>query len=180
MSMKKRLLALALAGVLTTGFSGCKKEEKVNKDFLNHYDNYTQMDIVDESIINQYRGSNVVIAINKETNQVNEFIYYAGEAQNYLYQGLDNAELLNKLGFIVELYDLETGELVYFNSDKNNDYTIGSDKLNKLLEENDFYNIYDLYDLGIEFKEWYTVEEIRDIAKVIVNRNVKIKRLTSN
>jgi len=183
MNIKKRLLALALAGIISTSFVGCKKNDKganTNNDFLNHYDNYTQMDIVDESIINQYRGSNVVIAINKETNEVNEYIYFAGDANNYLYQGIDNAELLNGLGFIVELYDLETGELLYFNSEKNNKYNIGIANLKKILNENDFYNLYDLYDFGIEYKEWYTMDEIRDIAQIIVDRNNKIKKLTRN
>lgn len=180
MGMKKRLLALALAGVLTTGFSGCKKEEKVNlhNDIFDHYKYYTQTDIEGEELVNKYRGYSIVFAVNKETNELNEYIYYAGDAKNYLYEGITNVELLNKLGFIVEIFDLETGKLVYFNSDKNNDYTIGSENLNKLIEENDFYNLYDLYDLGVEYKEWYTIEEISEISKVVVDRNTKMKKLT--
>ena len=182
MSIKKRLLAVALAGVISTGFSGCKKEEKhlsVPKDVLNHYNNYTQVDIEDETLVNKYNGSNIVISVNKETNEVNEYLYYVGEAKNYLYQGIDNAELLNSLGFIVEIFDLETGKLVYFNSDKEKEYNIGTEELSKLMAENDFYNIYELYDLGIEFKEWYTIEEIKEIGNLIVNKNIKIKKLSN-
>lgn len=182
MDIKKRLMAIALAGAISTSLVGCKKEEKglnLHEDFLKHYETYRKQDIVGNSVVNKYRCSNIVIGINKETNEVDEFIYYAGDAKNYLYEGIDKASLMNNLGFIVELYDLETGKLIYLNSEKNIDFNVGGDNLNKLLEQYDFYNIYNLYDLGIEYKEYYTLEEIRDIAKLVIDKNTKIKKLTN-
>ena len=184
MDMKKRLMATVLAGFISTSLVGCKTDEKdaniTNPYILSHYDNYTQVSLTGDKAEKRYNGSNIVISINKETKEVNEYIYYAGEAKNYLYQGIDNPELLNSLGFIVEIFDLETGELIYFNSDKDTDYNIGSDELCKLMEENDFYNIYDIYEIGVEFKPWYTIEEIREIAQIVINKNTKIKKLTNN
>jgi len=181
--MKKRLLSLALAVSMISSMSGCKKQDnslKPNEDFLDHYKTYKQIDINGEQVVQKYKGNNIVIAINKETNEVNEYLYYAGDAKNYLYQEVENAAALFKLGFIVELYDLETGELLYFSSEKETDYNIGYSNLEKIKEDNDLYNLFDLYDYGIEYKEWYTLEEVREIAQVIVNKNNKIKKLTNN
>lgn len=179
---KKRLAALALAGVISTSFVGCKEEEKklCSDDFLNHYDNYVSYDVEGDNLTKKYSASSIVIGINKETNEAREFIYYAGEAKNYLSLGIDNAEFLNGLGFIVEIYDLNSGELLYFNAENNKCFNMGADALLKMLEENDFYSIYDLYDLGIEYKDWFTIEEIKEIEEILINRYTKIKRLTNN
>ena len=87
-----------------------------------------------------------------------------------------NPEYLN--GVITELFDLDTGKLIYFHNSEDSNLTIGSDELNKLLDENDFYFLFDYYeDIDIEYKSMYTIEEINEIAKKFIARKENIKRL---
>lgn len=179
---KKRIYSYILALFMTLNMTGCglnkDNNDKVsNHDiYLEHFDTYTDKGIVEDRVEQLYSSSNVVVGINKETNKISRFIYYHGDASNYLYTDVMNPEYLN--GVITELFDLDTGKLIYFHNSEDSNLTIGSDELNKLLDENDFYFLFDYYeDIDIEYKSMYTIEEINEIAKKFIARKENIKRL---
>lgn len=179
---KKRIYSYALALFMTLNMTGCglnkDNTDKVNSHdiYLEHFDTYTDKGIVEGKVEQLYSSSNIVIGINKETNEISRYIYYHGDASNYLYTDVMNAE--NLKGVITELFDLDTGKLIYFHNSEDANLTIGSNELNKLLDENDFYFLFDYYeDIDIDYKSMYSIEEINEIARKFIARKENIKRL---
>lgn len=141
-----------------------------------HFDTYVTKGIVEEKVEQKYWAQNVVIGINKKTNEISRYIYYYGEAGNYLYNNIMNPTTLR--GNIVELFNLDNGNLIYFNKNNDPDFIIGSKNLEKLIEENEFYFLSNYYeDIDLEYKAWYTVDEINEIAEKFIEKKENIKKL---
>ena len=80
--MKKRLLALGLVGVMlvTTGCTSKKDENgepnrKAIPQKYNNIEDYSKYVIKNGEPIKQYNSQNVYLLYNKETYEVNEYIY---------------------------------------------------------------------------------------------------------
>jgi len=188
----KRGCLYIMSLVICLNLSGCNLKNSENEKGLEeynlyeeHFDTYVKKDIVDNSIQKKYKAENIVIGINKETNEVSRYIYYHGDANNYLYNNVMKPE---KEGVLTQLFNLDTGGVLYaFSTGDNVNNSLGYDNLEELLEENDFYFIWNLdEDIMMEiyerfdYKAWYTVDEINEIAQIIINKNEKIKKLELN
>lgn len=187
MNNKTRLSLCGLALMMTLNFGGCKTHNKdVNTNVSNndisydlykeHFNLFMKKDIVNDRVVKQYWTYNIVIGVNKNTNEVSKYIYYYGNSKDFLYDNIMNPELLN--GEIMELFDLETGKLLYFKNFDNPDLEVGENVLKDIIENNDFYFLNYFYeDIEYEYKSWYTLDEINEIASKFVDKNKKIKRL---
>ena len=175
-SDKVILCALAMSLSMNLASCGSKKVSAKSDIFDRHFETYVTTEIVDESLEKTYWANNIVIGINKETNEISRYLYFYGFANDYLYNNIIDPSVLT--GEIVELFNLDTGELIFFHSYDNKDLNFGSNTLNNLIEENDFYFLSSFYeDIDIEYKPSYTKEEINDIAKKFIEKKQKIKRL---
>ena len=175
-SDKVWLCALAMSLSLNLTSCGSEKTSSKSDIYDKHFETYVTTDIVDGNVEKTYWANNIVIGINKETNEISRYLYFYGFANDYLYNNIIDPSAIN--GEIVELFNLDTGELLFFHSFENKDLNFGSNTLNKLIEENDFYFLSAFYeDIDIEYKPSYTKEEINDIAKKFIEKKQKIKRL---
>lgn len=180
---KKRTLLCGLALCLSLNLVGCNAKKVDAKkviqgyDFYDeHYETYVTKEIIDEQLVTKYWAQNIVIGVNKETNEVSRFIYYYGQASDYLYNNIMNPSTLH--GNIAELFNLDNGDLLFFHSSDNADLNIGYDNLDLIKEQNNFYFLSQYYeDMEIEYKAWYTIDEINEIAQKFAEKNEKIKKL---
>ena len=160
--LKKRLLALGMAGVMI-GAAGCSSvdENGVPKrsDIPAKYskvEDYYKYAVKDGKAEKLYNGKNVYLLYDKENYDVEEYLYRSKSSLGGFIQDL-------------ELYDLETEEmLVYNDSIKNtynkeyyyyireNNYQICLDDINDYIENYDkkeFYNINEIKELEPQIKE---------------------------
>ena len=173
--IKKRLLALGLAGVMF-GTSGCiskdengvPKRASISSEYSN-VDDYYKYVIQNGEAVKLYNSSNVYLLFNKETYEVSEFIYY-------------RRNILGGLGTHVELYDLDSEEMLAYcdgiattyNEDYYNYITRSNYKV-RLCEVDDYIE-------GYTAKAYYSLDEIRELEpqiaeslKIINSAKVKIK-----
>jgi len=173
--LKKRIIAIGLLGVMLTT-AGCQydkngkpKLKKIHPNY-NHIDNYRTYIIRNGEAICVYNANNIIIAVDKKTYESEEYLW-------------DYKDIL--LGRSGELYDLESEEMLVYSDGiatgfnefyvndylKNNFYCINFTKLANYIE-------------GIVVKDYYTLEEIKEIEPLLIEAvkkidQTKVKKLNS-
>jgi len=160
--IKKRLLALGLAGVMigTTGCStnnndvnGVPKRVSISSVYSN-VNNYYKYVIQNGEAVKVYNSQNVYLLFNKETYEETEYICY-------------QKIILFGLGVYCELYDLQTETMIGYCDGISRSY---NEEYYKYLKENNYQiclaNISD-YVEGHISKEYYSLDEIRKLEPQI-------------
>lgn len=131
----------------------------------NTFNEYCKKIIVDGEEVLVYRGFNVFLTIDEKTYEVKEYIYNKGAVTDKVYD-------------LATGYMLVDGTLISFPEDEE---VINWDKI---IEGNHIFDFayIDDYLENPEYKEWYTLEEIKELEQVIVdalkvllNDNSKVK-----
>ncbi len=154
---KKRLLALGLAGVIF-GTSGCanynqKNEEPSRIAIPKEYsdiESYYKYAIKNEKAVKLYNSQNVYLLYNKDTYEVNEYIY-------------SSVALFGP----TELYDLETEEMLVYSSGIGTTY---NENFYNYLRENNYQvclNEVNDYVEDFETKEYYSIDDIKELEPQI-------------
>lgn len=156
----KRSIALATSVFTLAILSGCSKKlpegwpsefAYIEQDY-NKFDKFWKTIIKDGQPTIAYKGSNIALAINKENFEVKEYIF-------------------NETVISADVYDLLTGYLIVDTSVFS--LPVDNNVANwDIIDDNnyivDFVNIGD-YIEGEQLKEYYTLEEIRNLEPAIVN-----------
>ena len=123
----------------------------------NNFEDYTKTVIKDGHPTVVYKGKNIAVAINKETYEVDEYIFWEGAISGKIFD--------LKTGYLIVDVSIAT---VYGDTNiKNNDIILD----NCYIVE--FRNIGD-YIEGEELKEYYTLEEIHNLEPSLVEAVKKI------
>ena len=142
---------------------GCSEDTKdketlrvpIPKEF-SHPEDFYKYDIVNNKAQKLYNSSNVYLAFNKETYEVEEYLF-------------STQFTLLDMNFGLELYSLEDEELLaygngitepyngdYFDSIVENNYTICLNEVGNYIE-------------NFEIKEYYSLEEIIELEPLVLN-----------
>ena len=174
--IKKRLLALGLAGVML-GTAGCTsnkdengipKHVSISSEYSN-VDDYYKYVMQNGEAVKLYNSANVYLLFNKETYEVSEYIYY-------------ERNILGGLGTHVELYDLPNENMIVYSDGISTTY---NEEYYKYLIENNYQvcltEVSD-YVEGHTGKEYYSLDEIKELEpqiakslKIINSAKVKAK-----
>ena len=174
--IKKRLLALGLAGVMlgTAGCTSNKDENGVPKHVsisseYSNVDNYYKYVMQNGEAVKLYNSANVYLLFNKETYEVSEYIYY-------------RRNILGGLGSHVELYDLPNENMIVYSDGISTTY---NEEYYKYLIENNYqFCLTEVSDYveGHTGKEYYSLDEIKELEpqiaeglKIINSAKVKTK-----
>lgn len=159
---KKKLLALSLVGVMigTTGCASDKNSEPSRMTISEEYNNiedYYKYVIQNGEAVKLYNSQNVYLLYNKETFEVNEYIF--------------NNQLTWFGGG--ELYDLESEELLVYSNGLSRIYN--EEFYNYLLENNYQVCLNSISDYveGHISKDYYSLDEIKELEPLI-EQNLKI------
>lgn len=174
--IKKRLLALGLAGVMlgTAGCTSNKDENGVPKHVsisseYSNVDDYYKYVMQNGEAVKLYNSANVYLLFNKETYEVSEYIYY-------------RRNILGGLGSHVELYDLPNENMLVYSDGI--DTTYNKEYYNYIRENNYQVCLTEVSDYveGHTGKEYYSLDEIRELEpqiaeglKIINSAKVKTK-----
>ena len=163
---KIRIYSFLAATIIgASSLSGCSKkakEEEKAKEVLeqvneyNNYEGFAKFRIINNEAVMCYRGENIFLAIDKQTNEISRYIS-------------------NEKTFKDEVYNLETGEFVYLSAFGIDDY--GKDNYNNLFENYDIVYFHEINDyIENEFcKDWYTYDEIKELEPQILDAVIKIR-----
>ena len=174
--IKKRLLALGLAGVMlgTAGCTSNKDENGVPKHVsisseYSNVDDYYKYVMQNGEAVKLYNSANVYLLFNKETYEVSEYIYY-------------RRNILGGLGSHVELYDLPNENMIVYSDGISTTY---NEEYYKYLIENNYqFCLTEVSDYveGHTGKEYYSLDEIKELEpqiaeglKIINSAKVKTK-----
>lgn len=174
--IKKRLLALGLAGVMlgTAGCTSNKDENGVPKHVsisseYSNVDDYYKYVMQNHEAVKLYNSANVYLLFNKETYEVSEYIYY-------------RRNILGGVGSHVELYDLSNEDMLVYSDGISKTY---NEEYYKYLIENNYQVcLTELSDYveGHTGKEYYSLDEIKELEpqiaeslKIINSAKVKTK-----
>lgn len=160
--IKKRLLALGLAGVMlgTVGCAsnkdenGIPKHTSISSEYSN-VDDYYKYVVQNGEAIQLYNSANVYLLFNKETYEVSEYIYY-------------KKDILGGLGNHVELYDLLNENMLFYSDGISTTYN--KEYYNYLIENNYQVCLTEVSDYieGHTGKEYYSLDEIKELEPQIV------------
>ena len=175
--IKKRLLALGLAGVMI-GTAGCTTSNKDENGVPKHVsisseysnvDDYYKYVMQNGEAVKLYNSANVYLLFNKETYEVSEYIYY-------------RRNILGGLGSHVELYDLPNENMIVYSDGISTTY---NEEYFKYLVENNYQVCLTEasdYVEGHTGKEYYSLDEIKELEpqiaeglKIINSAKVKTK-----
>ena len=174
--IKKRLLALGLAGVMlgTAGCTSNKDENGVPKcvsisSEYSNVDDYYKYVMQNGEAVKLYNSANGYLLLNKETYEVSEYIYYI-------------RNILGGLGSHVELYDLPNENMIVYSDGISTTY---NEEYYKYIIENNYQvcltEVSD-YVEGHTGKEYYSLDEIKELEpqiaeglKIINSAKVKTK-----
>jgi len=165
LQIKKRLLALGLAGVMM-GTTGCSYEEnqqsdRGGNDVLDRVyitvDEFYKYAMKNGSAQKHYNSQYVYLLYNKETYEVEEYLF--------------KKTFLNYFGGA--LYNLESEELVFYSDGIASNYN--EEYYNDLIENSYIVSLVDISDYieGHVVKDYYTLEEIKELEP-LVRENLKI------
>lgn len=175
LQIKKRLLALGLVGVMmgTTGCTNTNNENgepkryAISQDYYN-FDEYYKYAIQNGEPVKLYNSQNVYLLYNKDTYEVNEYIYH-----DYIINFFKS----------VELYDLETEEMLAYTNGIATKYN--GEFYSYLIQNNYQVCLNEVSDYveGHAVKDYYTLEEIKELEplvreslKIINEAKTKIKQ----
>ena len=171
--IKKRLLALGLVGAML-GTAGCTNGKNENGEPSrisisqehSNVDDYYKYVMQNGEAVKRYNSQNVYLLYNKETYEVNEYIF---QNQVTWFGG-------------AELYDLETEEMLVYGDGISTTY---NEEFYKYLIENNYQvSLNEICDYveGHVAKEYYSLDEIKELEpqieeslKIINKVKVKIK-----
>lgn len=172
--IKKRLLALGLAGVMlgTAGCTSNKDENGVPKHVTisseySNVDDYYKYVMQNGEAVKLYNSANVYLLFNKETYEVSEYIFY-------------KKNILGGLGCHVELYDLQNENMIVYSDGISTTY---NEEYYKYIIENNYQvcltEVSD-YVEGHTGKDYYSLDEIRELEPQIAEslkiiNSVKVK-----
>lgn len=172
--IKKRLLALGLAGVML-GTAGCTsnkdenggpKRVSISSEYSN-VDDYYKYVMQNGEAVKLYNSANVYLLFNKETYEVSEYIFY-------------KKNILGGLGSHVELYDLLNENMIVYSDGISTTY---NEEYYKYIIENNyqvcFTEVSD-YVEGHTGKDYYSLDEIKELEPQIAEslkiiNSVKVK-----
>lgn len=159
--IKKRLIALGILGVML-GTSGCQKVDENGvplrtkiPDNYNSYSKYVDVVVRDGQVKRICKAENICLFYDKESFEVNEYIY------DYAFKLLGEQ-------FGGDLYDLETEELIFHNDGLGHSYN--EKYLLYLVDNNYIVSLEKIsnYIERLEPKEYYTLEEIKELEPQIL------------
>ena len=162
-NINKKAISLIMSGItlisIPTFTSWSKKQENglylISQD-SNDFDNYKKTIIKDGKPVTVYSGDNIVITVDKETLDINEYICRS-----------------KSLSEIDDIYDLRTGEiLVNKYKDVIEDYSyLSKNNFDKITDNKyivPFTNIDD-YIENNSLKKYYSLDEIEELESKIVD-----------
>lgn len=159
---KIRLYSFILATTIgITSLSGCKKDES-SKDIdilsYSNFEEYACYRLRNGRAEMCYKGQNIAIAIDKETNEVRRFIYNDGRNKD-------------------EVYNLDTGEMIYY-SKRNINY--GTEEITDIIDNSFIIKFSEInnYFSSKECQEWYNIDEINEVENTILRLIEHNKTLT--
>ena len=151
---RKELFTLCLITVLLSS-SGCSKNNNEIPDIhpisdeYYEFDEYYKYTVINGEAVKNYKAENIFLLYNKDTYEVNEYIY------------------VDRL-LATQLYDLETEELLVHS---NNLTTTYNEEYYNYLVDNTYHvylpSIGD-YVEGEQVKEYYTLDEIKELEPKIL------------
>jgi hypothetical protein len=156
--LRKRGISLLTAAFTVVSLSGCVQvPEDYPEEFIyveqdsNHFDDFHKIVIRDGEPLTVYSGKNIFLAYDKETFDVKEYVYEYGSIS-------------------AKIYDLSTGYMIVDASVFS--HPSGNDASNwEILEENNYLvflaEISDYLE-DEEVKEWYTLDEIKELEPKII------------
>ena len=167
--IKKRLISLGLASVMV-GITGCNNSDNnVNEepsriaisDKYNNFEDYYKYAMKNGEAEKLYNSKNVYLLYNKETYDVNEYIF---TNEVTIFGG-------------AELYDLETEEMLVYGDGIATTYN--RNYFEYLVENNYQVCLNEVSDYveGHVVKEYYSLEEIKELEP-LVKESLKIINLT--
>lgn len=172
--IKKRLLALGLAGVMlgTAGCASNKDENEVPEHVsisseYSNVDDYYKYVIQNGETVKLYNSANVYLLFDKETYDVSEYIYR------------DHVTWFGG----VELYDLKSEEMLVYGDGINTTYN--KEYYKYIIDNNYQVCLTEVSDYveGHTDKDYYSLDEIRELEpqiaenlKIINSAKVKIKK----
>ena len=155
-----KLYSLALAGVITITSLGVNSnnlyKNYINKKY-NDFKKFVRIRIVNTKLTDCYNVNNITIFIDNNTLKMNEYIYYEDESIN-------------------KLFELNSKDLIYYN-DLTNNIEYGERNYQDLLENSTVvsFNELDKYIDEYSIKEWYSLEDIKEIENCLLNVLAKDK-----
>jgi len=158
---------LAVSIIAVTSLSGCSKDnyQPIQKPSIstkhNRFNNYAEYRLTKARGELCYKGENISILINKETNEINRFIYNVDSMKT-------------------EVYELDTGEMIFYAPLNIIELSEGYKYLKNIIENSfafDFINI-EKYLEDETCKKWYTINEIEEIEPRLLNFVIKMKNNT--
>ena len=157
--LKRAILALGVAGVMgvTTGCS-LDDNEPVKRAISTKYSNpdaYYKYIMQDGEAVKAYNKDNIYLLFNKENYDLSEYIY-------------EGRYILGGLATHIELYDLESEEMLYFTDGI--DTTYNERFYSYILEHNYQVCLKDISDYveDVDVKDYYTLDEIRALEPQIL------------
>ena len=167
--INKKTLSLILAGVTLVSiptFAGCKKKYKIvvvsntSQDY-NEFDKYKKTIIKNGEAINAYLGQNIVVTVDKDNFDLNEYIFVSNNIDEIddIYDLKTGTLLVNKVQTEVESYNWESKN--NYNKITNNKYII------PLVDIGDFVE-------GEELNKYYTLNELEELEARILDSVKKI------
>jgi len=156
--LRKRGISLLTAAFTVVSLSGCVQvPEDYPEEFsyieqeANHFDDFNKTVIRNGEPLTVYKGENIVLAINKETFDVKEYVY-------------------KQSSLIGKIYDLATGYMIVNVNVFDYSHSYDESNYNKLKEENYIVELVNISDYieDAELKEWYSIEEIKELEPKVI------------
>lgn len=157
-NLRKRGISLLTAAFTIVSLSGCAEvPEDYPEEFsyieqeANHFDDFNKTVIRNGEPVTVYSEKNVFLAFDKETYDVKEYVY--------TYTSLT-----------AQIYDLATGYLIVGGNVFSSPYDSDVTNWDTLKEDNYlvFFDEISDYIEGYELKEWYSLDEIKELEPRII------------
>lgn len=168
----RKIIAVATALGITTGLSGCAvnktnnmgsvpERKIVDKELMNNnalVENHSSFTISNGNVIKVYKACDIYYFVNRETNEIGEYLYYPAASSNE-----------EDYGHVV--YDINKEEYVF--------YLLSTTAINydyyEYLQDNFYFvpltTVIDSLD-NVKLKEYYSIDEINEIKEYVKNDEV--------
>lgn len=163
--LKKQLLSLTLASLMLSS-TGCSKTDGQRQAIpaeLSHIEDYSKYIISNEIAIKVYDSEYLYVLFDKETYEAKEYVYDT------------QFSLLGK-NYGGELYDLSTEELIAYSSGISSESTYNESFYEELVKNSYIVPIKNVNDYieGIEVKDYYSIDELKELEPEILKSVKKI------
>lgn len=151
--IKTKAYSLLLASVISmVSFPSCRNKSSsvIDKPSIaekhNNFNSFAEHRLTKAKAELCYKGENILVLINKETNEISRYIYNRDLYKTEVYE-LDSQDMIMYIP--LNIYELSQG-LDYYNNLIENSYIFKFDDIDNYIE-------------GETCKKWYTLEEIEEI-----------------